>query len=153
MADWIDDLVAKTKQQYKTQEMERTERLKEQELKTALGAEFFRELKVWLRTNTDAFNKRFASEVFSLNVDLPGGAINIRSKPDPMHTWVATVTYVPDVHKIIINRSPGRENTYPLALTSDWKSVVALYGNSTDVDHGLTTEGLGRSIMTFMLTD
>ncbi len=46
MTDWMDELVAKIKQQYKTQEVERTERLKEQELRAALGAEFFRELKV-----------------------------------------------------------------------------------------------------------
>ncbi len=71
MNDWLDELVAKTKENYKTQDMERSERLKEQELKTALGAEFFRTLKVWLRANTDKFNQKFASEVFSMNVDGP----------------------------------------------------------------------------------
>jgi hypothetical protein len=152
MTDWLDELVSKTKQNYKTQDTDRAERLKEQELKTARGAEFFKSLKVWLRANTDTFNKKFASEVFSMNVDGPENTINIRSKPDSLHTWTATVTYTPDSYKITINRSPGDTATYSLALTKDWNSVVALYGNSTDVDHGFTVEGLGQNIMTFMLT-
>ncbi len=78
--------------------------------------------------------------------------ITLRSKPDAIHTWAATVTYTPSIYKITINRSPGDTATYSLALTKDWKAVVALYGNNTDVGLGFTVEGLGQNIMAFMLT-
>jgi hypothetical protein len=87
-----------------------------------------------------------------MNIDGPENTIAIRSKPDPLHTWIATITYQSDIHKINANRSPGGTIDYTLALTRDWNGIVALYGNSNDVDHGLTAESLGRNIMTFMLT-
>jgi hypothetical protein len=80
MTDFLDELVSKTKERYKTQEVERRERLQEQELRTSLGADFFRNLKMWLRTNTDNFNRKFTSEVFVLDCEGPQDILTIRSK-------------------------------------------------------------------------
>jgi hypothetical protein len=152
MSDWLDELVSRTKQNYKNQEALRDERLEEQKLKASLGKAFFADLKIQLKSAAEKFNTKFGSDVFSVNDDGPENIINIRSKPDPMHTWIGAVSYIPEAHKINVNRSPGPTNTYSLALTKQWDAIVALYGNNTDVENaGFNVERLSQDIMSSML--
>jgi hypothetical protein len=151
MTEWLDDLVSKTKQHYEDQKAKEATFLEEQRLKKALGKVFFKDLRDGLKTYAEKFNKKFGSEVFSVEDDgLPDEFI-ISSKPDQKHKWTATVTYGSDAHRIEINRSPGGSQAFSLSLVSDRGSIVALYGNSTDVEKGQSAEKLGQNIMASML--
>jgi hypothetical protein len=150
MADRLDDLVSAVKQHYEDQRIKDEAFLEEQKLKKALGATFFKDVKAWLKSNGEKFNKKFGSEVFTVEDDLPNMAFNVRSQPDTKHTWTAVVTYIPESHKIEINRSPGGPTAYSLALVPQENRIVALYGNNTGVENGFNAELLGENIMRMM---
>jgi len=152
MSEWLDDLVSKTKHHYEDQKSKETAFLEQQRLKKALGKVFFKDLKDGMKTNADRFNKKFGSEVFSVEDDLSADAFSIQSKPDSKLSWNATVTYAPEAHLIEINRSPGGPQTYRIDITPDGSGVVALYGNSTDRANGLGAELLVQNIMAMMLS-
>jgi hypothetical protein len=151
MAGWLDDLVSKTKQRYEEQSSKDQKLLEEQRLKKALGARFFNDLSEWLRINTDKFNQKFESQVFSVNEEGAQHVINLISHPDPIHMWSARIQYAPDLHGINILRNPGSSSNYTLALTKDGSSIVALYGNNTDAGRALDVNLLGQDIMHSML--
>ena len=151
MADWLDDLISKTKQRYEDQRAKDQKLLEEQNLKKTLGARFFGDLSNWLKINTEKFNQKFESPVFSIDDEGQQYVINVISRPDPVHVWSTRIQYVPDVHGINVLRNPGGSSDYTLALTKDGSTIVALYGNNTNAGHALDVNLLGQDIMHSML--
>jgi 16S rRNA C967 or C1407 C5-methylase (RsmB/RsmF family) len=151
MAEWLDDLVSKTKLRYEDQRTKEQKIREQLQRAEELGAKFFSDLADWLKANTEQFNQKFESQVFSIQDNRSQYAINVISHPDPIHTWSARVTYTPVAHNIDILRNPGGATTYTLALTEDGSRIVALYGNNTDPSHGLDVNLLGQNIMQSML--
>ena len=112
---------------------------------------FFGDLKKWLKENSDKFNRKIEKDVFSVDLNGPRNSVTVRSCPDLTNTWTATLTYTANAYRIEINRSPGGTESYSLDLTADGSRIVALRGNRTNKDNGLSAEMVCQNIMTSML--
>jgi len=151
MSDWLDALVSSAREQQELETQKKLDTQADERLRLAHGGAYFDDLKRALKTIVFEFNRKFGSEVLSFRDEAPSAnTFTIWSHSTEKYRWSATVSYAPDAHIIQFMRSPGSSQNYRLEFSRQGETMVALYGNRTDVEHGLSAETLARSIFQMM---
>jgi|ERR1035438_4546905 hypothetical protein len=91
MADWMDELVKRTKEKFGPQQLEDEKFLREERLKRELGLRFYNELRAWLRRVEKDFNAKYGASV--LIVTEAGQGISIMGTLTRNKSCVASLSY------------------------------------------------------------
>ena len=91
MADWMDELVKRTKEKFGPQQLEDEKFLREERLKRELGLRFYNELRAWLRRVERNFNAKYGASV--LIVTEAGQGISIMGTLTRNQSRVVSLSY------------------------------------------------------------
>ena len=91
MANWMDELVKRTKEKFGPQQLEDEKFLREERLKRELGLRFYNELRAWLRRVERDFNAKYGASV--LIVTEAGQGISIMGTLTRNQSRVVSLSY------------------------------------------------------------
>ncbi len=151
MAEWLDDLVERTKAQYEEQRTTELRKQEEERLRHNLGVRYFKELAAWFTANAESFNQKFGSEALTVTGEGAQHVLNIVSHPNAKVRWTAQVRYTPTDGILEIFRNPGGSTPYSLGLNEDHSRAVAVAAGDAADKRPLDVEELGQQMFASML--
>lgn len=135
MADWnLDDVVKNAKEKFNAERTEDEKAAKEAALKQKLGAEFERNLFLWLQKTAPEFNRKFGAEAISV-LQPRNNVTQVKVAPSKEHDLTIEFVYDPQKYAITWTQRPTHtpglgvpHTVLPLVLDgetqmrADWKA-------------------------------
>ena len=144
MADWMDELVKRTKEKFGPQQLEDEKFLREERLKRELGLRFYNELRAWLRRVERDFNAKYGASV--LIVTEAGQGISIMGTLTRNQSRVVSLSYNDRLQQFVWDT--GTATTHPMVQLKLSGDRMVAQGGTQD----WTVEEFGQEIIDGVLS-